>query len=138
VREIMRRSRGCELPGTFNLLIIGELFKEQCQPWKGYTIKARDDILDAVHIILDNIMDYSLVPETAGRISQLINRGIDVLKQDLDQKLAQILEPHTHGHPITYNHYLTENIQKAQAERQQRSLKVALESSIGGSKLGSG
>jgi hypothetical protein len=32
VREIMRRSRGCELPGTFNPLIIGELFKEQCQP----------------------------------------------------------------------------------------------------------
>jgi hypothetical protein len=138
VREIMRRSRGYELPGTFNPLIIGELFKEQCQPWKGYAIKARDDILDAVHVILDNIMDYSLVPETAGRISQLINRGINVLKHDLDQKLAQILEPHTQGHPITYNHYLTENVQKAQAECQQRSLKAALESSLGGSKLDSG
>jgi hypothetical protein len=94
--------------------------------------------LDAVHVILDNIMDYSMVPETAGRISQLINRGIDILKHDLDQKLAQILEPHTHSRPITYNHYLTENVQKAQEERQQRSLKAALESSLGGSKLDSG
>jgi hypothetical protein len=94
--------------------------------------------MPCMYVILDNIMDYSLVPETAGRISQLINRGIDILKHDLDQKLAQILEPHTYGHPITYNHYLTENVQKAQAERQQRSLKAALESSLGGSKLDSG
>ena len=30
VARLMRRSRGCELPGTFNPLIIGELFVEQC------------------------------------------------------------------------------------------------------------
>jgi hypothetical protein len=138
VRQIMRRSRGCELPGTFNPLIIGELFREQCQPWEEHAIKARDEILDAVHIILNKIMDYSMVPETAGRISQLINRGIDILKLDLDQKLAQILEPHTYSHPITYNHYLTENVQKAQEERQQRSLKAALESNLAGGKLNSG
>lgn len=32
VKELMKKSRGCELPGTFNPLIIGELFTEQCQP----------------------------------------------------------------------------------------------------------
>ena len=91
-----------------------------------------------MHNTLDNIMNHSLVSETAGRVSQLINRGIDTLKHNLDQKLAQILEPHTHSHAITYNHYLTENVQKAQAERQQRSLKAMLKSYFGDNKLDSG
>ena len=34
VRELVRRSRGCELPGTFNPLVIGDLFYQQSKPWK--------------------------------------------------------------------------------------------------------
>lgn len=29
VRELMRRSKGCELPGTFNSLIVEDLFYQQ-------------------------------------------------------------------------------------------------------------
>jgi len=32
VRELVRRSRGCELPGTFNPLIVEDLFYQQSKP----------------------------------------------------------------------------------------------------------
>jgi hypothetical protein len=45
----MRKSRGRELPGTFNPLIIGELFTEQCQSWRDITIGTKDTILQVVY-----------------------------------------------------------------------------------------
>ena len=32
VNVVIERSRGCELPGTYNPLIMGELFSEQYKP----------------------------------------------------------------------------------------------------------
>jgi hypothetical protein len=49
VRDLMRRSRGCELPSTFSPFIIGELFTEQCRPWRGIAVGVEDDILQAVY-----------------------------------------------------------------------------------------
>jgi hypothetical protein len=40
--------------------------------------------------------------------------------------MKEILEPHLSGHPITYNHYLTENVQKTQAARYQYELEKRL------------
>lgn len=40
--------------------------------------------------------------------------------------MTELLEPHYNGHPITYNHYLTDNVQKAQSDRRQRSLEKTL------------
>ncbi len=36
------------------------------------------------------------------------------IKAELSNKTDEILESHISGHPITYNHYLTDNVQKAQ------------------------
>ena len=33
VEKLMRRTRGRELPGTFNPMIVKDLFSEQCKPW---------------------------------------------------------------------------------------------------------
>jgi hypothetical protein len=32
IKTLMKRSRGCELPGTFNPIIISDLFREQSRP----------------------------------------------------------------------------------------------------------
>ena len=34
----------------------------------------------------------------------------------LEKQVVEILDPHQKGHPITYNHYFTETIQKARKE----------------------
>ncbi|KAK3065245.1 hypothetical protein LTS18_004876 [Coniosporium uncinatum] len=123
---------GCELPGTFNSLIIGELFKEQCRKWRGITIDAKNTILQAVYRSTQATVGHIAADETSEDILQIINARIDVLHSDLIRKVAEMLEPHYTGHPVTYNHYLTDNVQKAQADRSRRKLEEAVKESING------
>jgi GTP-binding protein EngB required for normal cell division len=131
VKELMRRSRGCELPGTFNPLIIGELFTEQCQPWRSLAMNAKDTILLAVYQVIQAILDRIAAEETLDGIFRIVSKGMDTLKKDLDQKVVELLDPHYHSHPITYNHYLTDTVQKAQSERRRCDLKKSLEQFFG-------
>ncbi|KAL9124851.1 MAG: hypothetical protein Q9175_008167 [Cornicularia normoerica] len=74
VHDLMKRIRGRELPGTFNPLIVGDLFHQHSKPWKG-----------------------------------LVER----YSKFIQEKVAEIIRPHQQGHPITYNHYFMETVQKA-------------------------
>jgi hypothetical protein len=131
VKELMRKGRGCELPGMLNPLIVSELFTEQCQPWRDIAMDTKDNILQAVYWATHTVLDYLATDETADGLFQIINGGIDTLKRDLNQKVAELLKPHYNGHPITYNHYLTDNVQKAQSDRRRRSFENALKEVIG-------
>ena len=138
VRELMRRSKGCELPGTFNPLIIGELFTEQCQPWRGIAVDVKNVILQAVYRTTQAILDHIVANETADGILAIINGGIEKLKIGLNEKVAELLNPHYNGHPITYNHYLTENVERIQADRRRRSLEHTLQEQQGTKRLEDG
>jgi GTPase SAR1 family protein len=123
VKLLMRRSRGCELPGTFNPQIVGELFREQCQPWRGLIETLTEEIFDASYFTLVSAIYHIADKATAENIlREAIHPGIDQLKVLLQARVNEILEPHYSGHPITYNHYLTESVQKAQAERRRKEL----------------
>jgi hypothetical protein len=37
-------------------------------------------------------------------------------------KVSEIMRPHQKGHPITYNHYFTETIQKARQEHEKKNM----------------
>jgi hypothetical protein len=57
---------------------------------------------------------------------------LERLTAELRDKVAELLKPHDTGHPITYNHYLTESVQKAQSARQVREIRKSLEGILGG------
>src|SRR5438034_3589103 len=48
VQKRMRRSRGLELPGTFNPLIIGDLFYIQSRPWESIVEECINELLEDV------------------------------------------------------------------------------------------
>lgn len=58
VKELMKRSRGRELPGTFNPLVISELFVERCQPWKNIAAAVELRILQVVHEATHDIVEH--------------------------------------------------------------------------------
>ena len=104
VNVVMERSRGCELPGTYNPLIVGELFSEQCKPWKNLVDGATHRILSAASYSVHSVLEYAADESTAeGLLQEIIGPGLDQLKQDLKEKIEEILEPHQSNHPITYN-----------------------------------
>jgi hypothetical protein len=112
----MARIRGCELPGTYNPLIVGDLFKEQCKPWENLLDWLASEVIKAAKYVIRRALEYATDKNTATRVLlEIIKPKFNGLEQSLNEKIAEILEPHKSGHPITYNHYLTENIQKAEA-----------------------
>ncbi|XXH01461.1 hypothetical protein Hte_007821 [Hypoxylon texense] len=123
VKDLMRRTRGCELPGTYNPLIISELFHEQCTPWRSWLEAFSDKIFHAVEFTVNAALSHILDEDTKVKLwGELISDALDQLNRQLRNKVNEILRPHEDGHPITYNHYLTENVQKIRSNRFRENL----------------
>jgi GTPase SAR1 family protein len=138
VQELMRRTRGCELPGTFNPQIIGELFYDHAKPWTALVMSCKEQLLDAtkatLNLVLDNVTQDPRIYN--GILQRIINPGLEPLRQSLQRKAEEVLKQHQRGHPITYNHYFTDNIQKARADHWGKLVEAKL-SEFFGIKLGS-
>ncbi|KAJ9607880.1 hypothetical protein H2200_007959 [Cladophialophora chaetospira] len=113
VKERMDRNRGPELPGTFNPDIIGDLFFEQSKPWKHIIHQAREKVMQATEATIRLTLDSVTDPTTARGVHlQLIQPRLEALGMALQDKTDEVLRPHLVGHPLTFNHYFIENIQK--------------------------
>ena len=123
VRELMRRSRGCELAGTFNPLIVGDLFYRQSRPWKRLVERYCDSILEAARLCLELVLIHTTDETTRdGLLREIIEPAMDRVTKELGIKVSEIMRPHQKGHPITYNHYFTETIQKARQEHEKKNM----------------
>jgi hypothetical protein len=132
VKELMQESRGRELPGTYNPLIVAELFSKQCVPWQGMVRSLLAQVLYAASQTIESILRNVADNETADALlSLVVNPAMEKIKTELRNKADEILEPHVSGHPITYNHYLTDNVQNAQAQRRRQRIETELKSFFG-------
>lgn len=117
IQNVLKHTRGKELPGTFNPLIIGELFREQSSQWeaiaRGHVTTAWNIAKDFVRAVVLHIGD---ITTAKGLLREIVDPRFDQLLRDLQQRTSELLQPHQQGHPITYNHYFTENLQKARRE----------------------
>lgn len=127
--NLMRWSRGRELPGTFNPLIVGDLFYQQAKPWKSIVQKHSEKIMNAARTSLEVVARASADANTCeGLLHELIYPALNQHSEAFQRKVAEILQPHQRGHPITYNHYLIETIQKVRQERAKKRLTQQLSS----------
>lgn len=127
VRSHMRRSRGCELPGTFNPLIVGDLFFQQARPWKSIVSGYCHRILEATRLCIDLALIHLTDDRTrVGLHREIIDPALEGFSRNLEQKISELMRPHQRGHPITYNQVFTETIQKAREEHKKRELERAL------------
>lgn len=132
IRPLLKRSRGRELPGMFNPLIVGDLFHEQAKPWEDLARKHLRDICDAVRAFLELTITYLTDEVTSEAVlRELVDPLIDEKTKLLDPKLDEILAPHQRGHPITYNNYFTETIQEIREERLERDIEIRLLTFLG-------
>ncbi|RAH43516.1 putative dynamin GTPase [Aspergillus brunneoviolaceus CBS 621.78] len=132
IQELMRQTRGRELPGTFNPMIVGELFLEQCRPW---------EVITHEHILTTWRAAQRFLSLLVGHISdegtsivlfaEVISPALDQLREILIKRCEELLETHQKSHPITYNHYFTETLQKIRASRQQNEMTGLIERYFG-------
>lgn len=132
VSGISKNSRGLELRGTHRAEIIGVLFRDQCSPWKAITESTAKLIFVAARIALVQIL-YGCADQTTaeGILLWVINPALDELEQTLDNQTERQLKTHTEGHPITFNHYFTENVQNLRNEHKRKYIAKKLQEFFG-------
>ncbi|KAI9649684.1 hypothetical protein NHQ30_002265 [Ciborinia camelliae] len=118
VQSLMPRSRARELPGTFNPMIIADLFREQSQPWEQLARDHIDAVWEAISDFLEHVSEHIADEATSNTLFQTIfNPALKQLLADLNNKAEELLKPHQSSHPITYSNNFVEKLQEIRQER---------------------
>lgn len=128
VRLVLVRTRGRELVGNFNPLLVGELFWEQCANWRRLAVEYVDQVADVCRRFLEILLHDKCPKDVASRLHTSI--VLDALKarhHDAMEELERLIED-TKSYPINYNHYYTDTVQQRREER--RKAAEALQAEI--------
>lgn len=122
VSHIQERLRGRELPGVFNPMIISHLFREQSTNWEPLARKHIDAVANACKRFLLEVLNSIGTPDTKEKLSTLT--VLPFMKNAHSGAVAELERVliDKSRHPITYNHYFTDSIQKLQQEHLTKAL----------------
>jgi len=122
VREVLVRTRGKELPGNFNPLLVGELFWEQSSKWQKMAEHHIEDVADVCSRFLDALLREKCPKDVYTRLwSSKIEDALQLRFVGSVKEMERITED-IKSYPITYNHYYTDTIKKRRREREEKSL----------------
>ena len=119
VEGLMGLSRGRELPGLFNPLLVGDLFVTQSKRWKEIVYDVGQKISETAGVMVVAAVGHKAIPETINGVTQYISQRFRELETNLVEETEKLLDNHRSLHPITYNPSLPENVQRRQNERWQ-------------------
>ncbi|KAF2837622.1 hypothetical protein M501DRAFT_1006657 [Patellaria atrata CBS 101060] len=126
VLKILERSRGRELPGNFNPLLINQLFWEQSEPWEAIAMTHIDRVYGACNQFVSLVLEHCADEDIASRIWTLkIGEALKQMYSNCCEELKRIVADKS-LHPITYNHYYKTTLQKKRQKRFQDSLMQAV------------
>ncbi|KAL2827244.1 P-loop containing nucleoside triphosphate hydrolase protein [Aspergillus cavernicola] len=130
VRKIYHETRGRELPGTHNYSMLTELFHTQSERWDGISHRHVDSVISLVSRFIDSALAFVVKdPKVRQSLTQGIKATLAINAQEAYGELDKLLQDEAR-HPITYNHYYTDNIQKARLDRSKQDLKVSMDGAI--------
>ncbi|KAI8934760.1 hypothetical protein NX059_008448 [Plenodomus lindquistii] len=125
VKKSLERARGFELPGTFQPMLISQLFWEQSQPWEKIAAEHVSTISCVCKNFVTAVIENVAPTEFHERLSGLnVNKALTLSLSNAKKELRKIIEDKTR-HPSTYNHYFTSNIQKIRQQKLQTIGKAA-------------
>ncbi|KAE8379587.1 P-loop containing nucleoside triphosphate hydrolase protein [Aspergillus bertholletiae] len=114
IERLLRRTRGRELPGTFNPMIVNDLFKEQSQPWQRIANSHITNVWEATKkFIYAAFAEVSDMVTSRALLKDVVEPTLSDLLKSMEARLTELLELHQAGHAITYNHYFAEDLQKS-------------------------
>lgn len=124
IRTVYRESKGVELPGTVNPMVVEYVFREQSTPWKPlteeYLSKVKEVVAKYLGYIFPNVIGD---PDVCSKLTTFLRPRIVDGFARAEEELQRILQDEREGILQTVNHYLAENIGKIRLERIQARLK---------------
>ena len=111
-------SRGPELPGVVNPVVIENMFRQQSSPWESIGKSYINTILKIVNDFNDHVLAL-IAPEDEVRtkLQALLLQQKQTTQQEALDKLQQLLKHERGGVLQTVNHYYAENLSSIRRER---------------------
>ncbi|KAK6356133.1 hypothetical protein TWF718_000506 [Orbilia javanica] len=129
---IYLRTRGCELLGSTNSDFLTELYHEQCSPWLDIAESHVERVYNHTNFFVQKLFAFitperkiqrSLSKETEGSLrARLDEAKLEIKKLWEDEKSL----------PMTYNHYYSDNVQKARRGGVQEIFRDILQNATNG------
>ncbi|KAK0654504.1 Dynamin-B [Lasiodiplodia hormozganensis] len=111
IKEKVRTRRGRELPGMYNPLLVGDIFREQAAPWEGIVKEHADIIWNAALGFLETLLASLADGHTYyALLEEHIQPIMDKKRKELFAKIDELLKPYKSGHLITYNPLFSESM----------------------------
>jgi hypothetical protein len=129
IQQAINRTRGKELIGDINPLLVSELFWEQSSKWEQMADDHANEVFDQCAQFLQNLLRDKVPKDVETRLwSALIEDTLNDRSKAARQELSRLIED-LHNHPINYNHYYTDNINRRRQERDQKAIDQCLQDS---------
>jgi dynamin family protein len=110
--NILVRNRGRELPGLFNPMLVSQLFLDQSRRWRSLAEKHIEVVATLCKKFVNDAVSHVASPDIAARlITYTVDPSLEKAENRARKELEQLFED-AESHPITYNHYFTDNLQK--------------------------
>jgi len=106
IKQLMIECRGRELPGTFNPLVVCDLFNRQCKPWKSIT----NHLIEEIHTAATTTFLKMISEHCDANTRRRLRTGhtlpsLHKLRKELQLKVDELID----------------GVQKIQSERHKRS-----------------
>ncbi|KAL9002660.1 MAG: hypothetical protein Q9188_004427 [Gyalolechia gomerana] len=126
VQKLLRISRGRELPGLVNPLLVGEVFREYSEPWEGIARSHIRSVWESTKFFLEQVLQHLTDAEVCGALFYELLEPIMDEKLDLAySKLGEVTAVYK-DHPATLNHYFQENVIALQKARRDPAIEEKL------------
>ena len=117
VRAVLICTRGRELPGNFNPLLIGDLFWEQSENWQSLAEDHLDDVSTLCsNFVIDLLGDICPVDVTSRVQTAIVEESLKTRLKAGEEELKKLLQDRKR-YPMTYNHHYTMAIQRMRREK---------------------
>ena len=117
IKEVLGKTRGRELPGNFNALVIGELFWEQSAKWAqiaDYHMKRVAKL--CTHFMQAVLGEFSAKHVLTALWNAIVRGALKQRVEAAEKELASLIQD-LRDYPINYNHYYTDTKRKRRLER---------------------
>ncbi|KAM0723517.1 hypothetical protein Q7P37_000504 [Cladosporium fusiforme] len=118
IRQIYRESRGAELPGTVNPVILENVFRQQAKQWRVISESHLSAIDKIVSDFNQKTLETTFVEEDVRQRILVRNQGPSTLaRENAKDQLQKLLTDEMCGILQTANHYFADNLTAARRDQ---------------------
>ncbi|KAK5745107.1 hypothetical protein LTR17_001558 [Elasticomyces elasticus] len=122
-RRIIARSKGCELPGTFNPANISALLWVQSENWPELAQAHVDRVAELCESFVRTAIEYTMSADVADRMfDPTIDAALEARRNRAKAELTTLIKDNKR-HPITYNPEYTRDVDRMRRKREEAQTK---------------